>query len=132
MVHEDPAQQAKTPTATPALVVTTVCVRPAAPAGEICRADDALAGLQRGDDVEFFVDVIAQRDDVDAVGAELVEEVLGDPAAAGDVLAVGDDQVDLALADERRELLVHHLPPGPADDVAEAQNTKRHVKPSIA
>src|SRR5437762_1777324 len=55
---------------------------------EISRADDALAGLKRGDDVGFLIDMIAKRDDIDAITAELMKEVLSDPAAAGDVLTV--------------------------------------------
>src|SRR5207237_6499982 len=100
--------------------------------GEVGRPQDALAGLERRDDVGLLVDVVAEGDDVDAIRADLVEQVLGDAAAAGDVLAVGDDQVDVALADETRELLVDDLPAGPADDVAEAEDTNRHPRGTIA
>jgi len=51
-----------------------------------------------------------------------VKKIVGDPAASGDIFAIGDDEMNIAFADKGRELLVNHLPPGPADDVAETEN----------
>ena len=83
---------------------------PAAAAGQVGGTDDSLAGLQRWDDVGLAIDMIAEGDDVDAVAADFVKEVGGDPAAAGNVLGVGDDQIDGAFADEIGEFLVKNLP----------------------
>src|SRR5690348_2288308 len=70
--------------------------------------------------------MIPQRYHVDAVGAQLVKKVLCDPAAPGDVLAVGDHQIDRMLPHHSGQPLLHHLPPRSADNIAQAQNTKRH------
>jgi len=86
-----------------------------------------LAVLQGRDDVRLLVDVIAQRDHIHAIRSQLVEQVLRDAASAGDVLGVGDDQVDLSVADEGGELLVNDLPAGPADDIPQAQDPNRHL-----
>lgn len=99
--------------------------------GQVRGSDDALAAFQRGDDIELFVDMVAERDDIDAVGAQLVKEVLRDAASPGDVLGVGDHQIDRMLADDRRQPLMHHLPARPSDDITQAKNAKRHGRAKI-
>ena len=95
--------------------------------GEVGGADDALAGLHGGDDIEAAVEVVAQRDDVYAVGADFVEEVGGDAGAPGDIFGVGDDEVDGFFADEGGEFLVEDETAGAADDVAEAEDSQGHL-----
>jgi hypothetical protein len=93
---------------------------------EVCRADDPLRCRQRRDDVQSFIDVIAERDDIDAIAPQLVEQIRRDSASAGDVLGVGDHQVHLVLTHQRRQFLVHDLPARPTNDVSQRQNPKRH------
>ena len=52
---------------------------------------------QRRDDVLLLIDVVAERHGIDSIRADFVEQVLGDTAAAGDVLGIGDDEIDLLL-----------------------------------
>ena len=92
---------------------------------QVGRADQPLAVGHGGDDVDLFEHVVAEGDDVDAVAADLVEQVLGDAGPAGDVLGVGDDQIDLPLADQAGQFVVNGLAAGPADDVAKAKNFHR-------
>jgi len=47
--------------------------------------------------------MISERHDIDAVRANLVEEVRGNSTSPGDIFGVGDHQIDPMLAAERRE-----------------------------
>src|SRR5262249_45537909 len=63
---------------------------------------------------------------IHAVAAQLVEKVRRNAASPSDVLAVGDDQIDLILPHDRGKFLVDDLPPRPSDDVAKRKNAKSH------
>jgi hypothetical protein len=51
-----------------------------------------------------------------------VKEVGGDAAAGGDVFGIGDDEIDLAVAHQALEFLLHHLSTRTADDVSQTQD----------
>jgi len=63
-------------------------------------------------DFAFVPDVIAAREDVDAVAEELVGELRGDAEAAGGVFAVGDGQVDVFGRDDGGEMAGDQASPG--------------------
>ena len=68
---------------------------------EVRRPHDAVARVEERVDLALAPDVVAGGDHVDAGGEQLLGELRGDAGAVGDVLAVGDDEVDVALG--RRE-----------------------------
>src|SRR5206468_988635 len=90
--------------------------------GQVRWADDALARLHGGQDVGLAVDVVAQGHHVHAVCPHFMKEIGRDSAAGGDVLGVGDNQVDLALFDQPFELLFDDLSARPADDIPKTKD----------
>ena len=60
--------------------------------------------------------------DVDAVAEDGVGDVAGDAEAGGRVLDVGDDEVDVALLDQRGDGAARDLAPGLAEDVADEKD----------
>ena len=70
--------------------------------------------------------MITERDHIDAVGPDLVKQITGDAASAGDVLGVGDDEIDFLLTDDLWELLMNDLSAGSTDDVPQNQNAQWH------
>jgi len=74
--------------------------------------------------------VVAGGQDVD-VHEEVLADVLGDAAAAGGVLAVGDDHGRRIFLDERGQELVHGPAARPPDDVAEEEDPELsgHTRP---
>ena len=64
-------------------------------------------------------DVVAGGHDVGAGIEHLAQDFLGDAEAAGGVLAVDDDEIELVVGDQRRQPLDHGIAAGPPDDVAE-------------
>ena len=76
------------------------------------RTDDALLALQDGDDLAPLVDVIAQRDAVDAGGQQLAVDRRRQPGTARGVLGVGHDQIDRLLLPQSRRACVQICRPG--------------------
>jgi hypothetical protein len=70
--------------------------------------------------------MVAERHDIHAVAPDFVEQVGGDAAPAGDVLGIGDHQIDIPLADEAGEFLMKNLATGPTDNIAQTKNAKGH------
>ena len=66
--------------------------------------------------------MIAAGDDVGAGVDELVVDRLGDAEAAGGVLAVDGDEIELPVADQPGQPLEHDGAPAAAHDVADEQN----------
>ena len=55
---------------------------------------------------------------------ELVDDGGRDAESAGGVFRVGDDQINRALLDERRQVLAHADAAGASEDVANKENTQ--------
>ncbi len=94
---------------------------------EVCRADNVLGRLQRRNNIDALVNVVAEGHDIHAIGAHFVEQVRRDPRSAGDILRVGHDQIDAVVFDEIGQLLRDDLPARPADDVAKNENAQGHT-----
>ena len=75
--------------------------------------------------------MIAERDRVGAGIDEFVENRLGDAEAAGRVLAVEHDQIELPLGDQGRQPFAHDRAPGAADHVADEENTQASTFPEV-
>src|SRR5262249_51620141 len=73
--------------------------------------------------------VIAAGDDVGAGVDDLVIDHLGNAEAAGGVLAVDRDEVELPVPPQRREPLEHDLAPAAADDIADEEDAHGLLEP---
>ena len=78
--------------------------------GEVERADDARLAVDVADQLALVPDMVAHGDDVGTGGQELVGDGGGEPVAAGGVLAVDDDRIEL----ERRRAARAARPAGSA------------------
>ena len=85
------------------------------------RADDAVGRVEELVDLAVPVDVVAGRDHVDAGVEHRRGGALGDAEAAGDVLAVGDDEVRGVALAQAGQRLDQRPPARLADDVADEQ-----------
>ena len=66
--------------------------------------------------------MIAERDGVGAGVDEFVVDRLGDAEAAGRVLAIDDDQIELPVGDQARQAFVNNGAPGTPDNVADEED----------
>ncbi len=86
------------------------------------RAQDALGAVEVLVDLALVPDVVAARDHVHAGREQRLGRPDGQPHAAGEVLAVGGDEVDAALLAEAGQHLLHGEPARLADDVADHED----------
>ena len=95
-------------------------VAPGGLGGIVGRLDDVRFVSQHVENFAAAVDVIAQRDAIDAGGDQLVIDRRRDARAAGGVFGVGHDQVELLALDRAAgNRAANDLPPRLADDVAD-------------
>ena len=107
----------------PFLVSTRAAPRPGVPFGIIDRADQARRALDEHQRLALIPGMIAERDGVGAGVDQLVVDDLGDAEAAGGVLAVDDDEVELPVFDQAGQALVDDRAPGAPDNVADEEDT---------
>ena len=91
----------------PFLVSIMAAPRPGVPVGIIERADQPRRALDEHQRLALVPGVIAERDGVGAGVDQLVVDRLGDAEAAGGVLAVDDDEIELPVGDQPRQPLEH-------------------------
>ena len=91
------------------------------------RADEPRRALDEHQRLALVPGVIAERDGVGAGIDEIVVDRLGDAEAAGGVLAVDHDEVELPFGDQLRHPVEQDVAPAAADDVADEENS--HVTP---
>ena len=75
--------------------------------------------------------MVAAGDGVGAGVDELLVDRLGDAEAAGGVLAVDGDEIELPVAHEPRQPLEHDGAPAAADDVADEENSHALLGPAV-
>jgi hypothetical protein len=90
--------------------------------GEIQRANETRRAFDEHQRLALVPGVVAERDRVGAGVDQVVVDRLGDAEAAGGVLAVGDDEVELPVAHQTRQPLQHDGAPRTPDDVANEEN----------
>ena len=90
---------------------------------QIRRPDDVRLALERRVDLLAAIDVVAERDRIDARGDQLAVDLRRQPRAAGGVLGVGDHQIELALGDKPRHGAAHNVAPGLAHNVADEEDS---------
>ncbi len=89
--------------------------------GVIGGADQARLALDERERLALVEGVIAERDRVGAGGEEFLADRLGDAEAAGGVLAVDDDEVELPALAKARQLADQRRASGAPDNVADEQ-----------
>jgi hypothetical protein len=87
--------------------------------GIVERAQHRPAAVEIVVDLALVPDVVAAGDHVHAVGEQLLGEAGGQAGAGRQVLAVGDDEVEIELCAQLTEAADDRQPPRLADDVAD-------------
>ena len=97
--------------------------------GVIDRANEARRALDEHQRLALVPRMIAERDGVGAGVDQLVVDDLGDAEAAGRVLAVDHDEIELPVFDETGQPLVDDCAPGAPDHVADEENAHANRPP---
>ena len=90
--------------------------------GIVERPDQPRRPLDEDQRLALVEGVVAERDGVGTGVDQLVVDRLGDAEAAGRVLAVDGDEIELPVAPEPRQPLQHRRAPAAADDVADEED----------
>jgi hypothetical protein len=69
--------------------------------------------------------VIAGREEVDAASEQLLSRLFGETEPAGQILAVGDREVDVVLLAQQREVLRDRFASRRADDIGQREYRQR-------
>ena len=91
------------------------------------RADQPRRALDEHQRLALVPGVVAERDGVGAGVDQIVVDRLGDAEAAGGVLAVDHDEIELPVGDQPRQPLEHDRPPAAPDHVADEENAHAYV-----
>ena len=110
-VHEDAAHGVDHQRALAVLGVDQRGAAAGRAGGIVGRADQARRALDEDQRLALVPGVVAERDGVGAGVDQLVVDRLGDAEAAGGVLAVDHDQVELPVGDEAGQPVVHDVRP---------------------
>ena len=111
-----------TSTRAPLRASSSAAPRPGVPFGIIDRTDQPRRPLDEDERLLLVPGMVAERDGVGAGADQVLVDRLGDAEAAGGVLAVDGDEVELPVAHESRQPLHHDGAAAAADDVADEQN----------
>ena len=95
--------------------------------GIIDRPDQPRRALDEDQRLFLVPGMIAERDGVDAGLDQLAIDRLGDAEAAGRILAIGHDQIELPVAHQLRQALDDDSSPAAADNVADEKNAHAHT-----
>ena len=90
--------------------------------GIVERPDEARRALDEDQRLLLVPGMIAERDGVGAGVDQFAVDRLGDAEAAGGVLAIDHDEIELPVADEAGQALGDDGPPAAADDIADEEN----------
>ena len=99
--------------------------RPVASSGRLARHDDVLLRLEGREHLAAAVDVVAQRDRVDARLLQLGDDLRRQPRPRRGVLGIGDDQIEPLLNNQTGQRPLDDFPSGLADDVADEEKAHR-------
>ncbi len=89
-------------------------------AGRIVRRpDDPIGFIEVAAELALIPDVVAAGDEIDAGGKHFIGGLLGEPKAAGGILAVGDHRVDPMLLACERQMLLQRFATRRTHDVAD-------------
>ena len=91
--------------------------------GIVERAQQLGTALDVDEGILLVERVVAERDDIGAGIDQLVEDLLGDAKAAGRVLAIDDEEIELVAGAQLGDRVVGSLAARLADDISEKQQT---------
>ena len=106
----------------PFLVSTQRRAAPGRALGIVDRADQPRRALDEHQRLALIPGMIAERDGVGAGIDQFIVDDFGDAEAAGGVLAIDHDEVELPVGDQARQALVDDGAPGAADNIADEKN----------
>ena len=89
---------------------------------KIRRANQPRGAFDEHQRLALVPGMVAERDSVGPYVDEFLIDRLGDAEAAGGVLAVDDDALELPCADEGRQPLGYDIPPAAADHISHEQD----------
>ena len=124
-IHEHPAHDIDHQHAAAAGRLVEIGARARRALGIIRGPQDAVFLLDIGEDFLLVGPVIAGGDHIDAAGEEFLGDGAGEAEAAGGILAIGDDQIELQRVAQARQFGRHHVAARLADDVAQEKNVHR-------
>ncbi len=97
--------------------------------GEIGRPQEALLARREHQRLALVPDMVAGGDDVGAGVERLAKDFFGDAEAAGGVLAVDDDEIELEVGNQAGKLFPHRRAAGRADHVAQKEKSHACFQP---
>ena len=112
-----------TSTSAPLAALNRPAPRPGVPGGIVDGPQQLLVALDEHQRFLLVEGMVAERDHVGAGTQQLLQDGFGDAEAAGGVLAVDGDEVELVARAQARQLVQHRPPAGAAHHVAEEQQT---------
>ena len=112
-----------TSTRAPLRASTIAAPRPGVPGRIVGGAHQARLALDEHQRLALVEGVVAERDHIGARRQQLVADRLGDAEAAGRVLAVDDDEIELPGVAQAGQAVRDRVAAGAADDVAEEEKT---------
>jgi len=89
-------------------------------------SDDVCGVLERRDYISLAIGVVAEGDEIRTVSDHLVVYLRSTAGAAGCILGVDNDAVDLVIANKRAKLPGYHVPAGSADHIANTEYVYLH------
>ena len=92
---------------------------------EVDRPQEPVLPLGEGQRFALVEGMVAGRHDVGASVEHRAQDLLGDAEAAGGVLAVDDDEIEMVVGDKRRQTRNRSVPAAPPDEIAKEQQTQR-------
>ncbi len=110
-----------TSTSAPFFALTSVVPRPGSARRHVERAHETRLATDENERLLLVEGVIAERHRVGSGIDQLGADRLRDAEAAGRILAVDGNEIQPVALDEAGQVLQHHRPARPADDIAEEE-----------
>ena len=122
-VHENPAHGVDHQSPFAVFCIDQRRAAPGRAFRKIERPDEARCALDEDKRLALIPCVISECDRICSGVDQLIVDDLGDAEAAGSILAIDDDEIELPLGNECGQSFDHDGPPGAADNVADKKNT---------
>jgi hypothetical protein len=126
--HEYPAQETSNPDRKTLFGGDDTKLLAGSARREVGGFDDVPASGEDGDDLPFFIDMIAQSDGVDPSLHQFFVLLSSETGAVGGVLGVSDDGIDLADRTEPRNRLANHGDTWFPNDIADKHQSVKLLR----
>ncbi len=124
--HEDAAHRVDDQSAPAVLGVNQSGAAARRALGKIRRANQPRRALDEHQRLALVPGVVAERDRIGAGIDELLVDRLGDPEAAGGILAIDHHEIERPVADQAGQMFRDGGAAGPADHVPDEKNAQSH------